>query len=154
VLLEGCWKWCLEPYPGGCPGGCPEAVWGYTLEPDVSRVWGIRHFRGYPPEVRNSCVREYPKVRYPVHVPGKPGTRPSGSAPDACPGAVRDAVRDVSGRGFGSVLGTSWKCLPERPEVPSGASGSAFRTPKRLRKAENGRLGRFGLYPGRSTIDD
>jgi hypothetical protein len=129
---------------------------GLGVYPGTGRFQGMGNssLSRVPPEVRNSCVREYPKVRYPVHVPGKPGTRPSGSAPDACPGAVRDAVRDVSGRGFGSVLGTSWKCLPERPEVPSGASGSAFRTPKRLRKAENGRLGRFGLYPGRSTIDD
>jgi hypothetical protein len=120
-------KCCLEPYPGGCPGGCPEAVWGYTLEPDVSRVWGIRHFRGYPRKCGIRVVRSPPKL-VALCIPGI-GLElgPPGALWDACPGAVRDAPGSVLGGCPGGSLGTSWGRPGGRPEVPSGRSGSAFR---------------------------
>ena len=64
-------------------------------------------------------------------------------------GASWEGVREAVWGRPGDVLGDVRKCLPDAPEVPSGAETGRFR----LRKAENGRFGRFGPNPGRSTID-
>ena len=67
----------------------------------------------------------------------------SGTLSGTCPGASWEAVWGRPG----DVLGDVRKCLPGRPEVPSGPENGRFR----LRKAENGRFGRFGPTLGTST---
>jgi hypothetical protein len=138
-LVRVGWVYPSGSAPGACPGGCPEVPSGACLAVPwncaIPGYAGIRHFRGYLESAQLWLSRNPPKLGTRRMSWGCLGTGP--------PGALRMPIRDVSGTLSGSVpgagLGTSWGRPWVCPEVPSGRSGSAFRTPKRPFPAPEGR---------------
>jgi hypothetical protein len=116
------------------------AVWSrFGVYPGNGRFQGMGNssLSEHTPKLPNLAILEYPKVSPSLGLSG-------------------DAFRDVSGTASGTlsgtcpghVLGASWEgpgtAFRACPEVPSGASGSAFRTPNWPFWAPEGRKRPFG----------